>query len=90
MEYEWDTNKAKSNYQKHGIDFADAVSVFTDDFAITVIDEHPDEQRFVTIGMDTFGRIIVFVYTWQGESYIRLISACKPTRRERQQYEDEE
>jgi uncharacterized protein len=90
MEYEWDTNKAKSNYQKHGIDFADAVSVFTDDFAITVIDEHPDEQRFVTIGMDALGRIIVVVYTWRGESCIRLISARKATRRELQQYEDEE
>ena len=41
MEYEWDANKAQSNRQKHGIDFADVVSVFADDFAITVIDEHP-------------------------------------------------
>ncbi|BDA68783.1 conserved hypothetical protein [Calothrix sp. PCC 7716] len=30
MEYEWDSNKAQSNIQKHGIDFADAVSVFSD------------------------------------------------------------
>jgi uncharacterized protein len=90
MEYEWDTNKAESNYQKHGIDFADAVSVFTDDLAITMLDEHPDDQRFVTIGMDALGRIIVVVYTWRGESCIRLISARKATRRERQQYEDEE
>ena len=89
MEYEWDTNKAQSNRQKHGIDFADAVSVFADDFAITVIDEHPDEERFVTIGMDGLSRIIVVVYTWRGENCIRLISARKATRRERQQYEEE-
>lgn len=69
---------------------ADAVSVFADDFAITVMDEHPDEERFVTIGMDALARILVVVYTWRGESCIRLISARKATRRERQQYEEEE
>ncbi len=89
MEYEWDTNKAQSNQQKHGIDFADAVSVFADDFAITVMDEHPDEERFVTIGMDALSRIIVVVYTLRADSCIRLISARKATRRQRQQYEEE-
>jgi uncharacterized protein len=89
MEYEWDTNKAQSNRQKHGIDFADVVSVFTDDFAITVMDEHPDEERFVTIGMDALGRVIVVVYTWRSETCIRLISARKSTRIERQQYEED-
>jgi hypothetical protein len=89
MDYEWDTNKAQSNHQKHGIDFADTVSVFVDDFAITVMDEHPDEERFVTIGMDALGRVLVVVYTWRSESCIRLISARKATRRERQQYEEE-
>lgn len=69
---------------------ADAVSVFADDFAITVMDEHPDEERFVTIGMDALSRILVVVYTWRGENCIRLISARKATRRERQQYEEEE
>lgn len=90
MEYEWDSNKAESNRQKHEIDFADAVSVFTDGFAITVIDEHPEEERFVTIGMDAMGRILVVVYTWRGENCIRLISARKASRRERLQYEEEE
>ncbi|MGF1673859.1 MAG: BrnT family toxin [Rivularia sp. (in: cyanobacteria)] len=89
MEYEWDANKAQSNRQKHGIDFADAVSVFGDNFAITVIDEHPDEQRFATIGMDAMSRIIVVVYTLRAGSCIRLISARKATKRERQQYEEE-
>jgi len=53
------------------------------------MDEHPDEERFVTIGMDASSRIIVVVYTWRGESCIRLISARKATRKERQQYEEE-
>ncbi len=86
MDYEWDKNKAASNQRKHGIDFADAVSVFADDAAITMVDEHPDEERFVIIGMDVFGRILVVVYTSRGER-IRLISARKATGYERQQYE---
>ncbi|MBW4688193.1 MAG: BrnT family toxin [Komarekiella atlantica HA4396-MV6] len=68
------------------MDFADAVSVFADDAAITIVDEHPDEERFITIGMDAFGRILVVVYTWRDEC-IRLISARKATRYERIQYE---
>lgn len=87
MNYQWDTSKAKSNLQKHDVDFADAVTVFSDDFAITIEDGHPDEERFITIGMDALGRVLVVVYTWRGES-IRLISARKATRQERKQYEE--
>ncbi|RME43315.1 MAG: BrnT family toxin [Caldilineae bacterium] len=86
MEYQWDSNKARANLRKHQIDFADAVAVFSDDFALTIEDDHPDEERFVTIGMDSLGRILVVVYTWRGES-IRLISARKATKNERKQYE---
>ena len=86
MTYEWDENKAKSNRQKHGIDFADAVSVFADDTAITIVDEHPNEERFATIGMNALGQILVVVYTWRGDN-IRIISARKATRPERKQYE---
>ena len=46
-EYEWDHNKARSNLRKHSIQFADAVSVFNDNFAITISDDHPDEERFI-------------------------------------------
>ena len=86
MEYQWDNNKARANLRKHQVDFADAVAVFSDDFAITIEDDHPDEERFVTIGMDSLGRILVVVYTWRGES-IRLISARKATKNEQKQYE---
>ena len=87
MKYQWDKNKAAANLQKHGIEFADAVSVFSDDLAITIPDNRFDEDRFVTIGMDAFGRILVVVFTWRGED-IRLISARLAERRERKQYEE--
>jgi len=86
VDYQWDENKAKANLKKHRVDFADAVSVFSDDTAITVEDDYPDEQRYVTIGLDALQRLLVVIYTWRGES-IRLISARKATRQEYKQYE---
>lgn len=87
MAYQWDNDKAATNFNKHGIDFADAVSVFSDDLAVTVSDGRFDEERFITIGIDAFGRVLVVVYTWRGNE-IRLISARKATRPEQTQYEE--
>jgi uncharacterized DUF497 family protein len=88
MKYQWDKNKAASNLQKHGIEFADAVAVFSDDLTITIPDNRFDEDRFVAIGMDAFGRILVVVFTCRGED-IRLISARLAERHERKQYEED-
>lgn len=81
MRHEWDPAKAAANEAKHGVRFADAVAVFEDERALTIDDPHPDEERFVTIGMDGFARMIVVVYTWRGDA-VRLISARKATRPE--------
>ena len=59
-----------------------------DDLAVTIRDDVSDEKRYVTIGNDALGRVLVVVYTWRGER-IRLISARKATSRERRQYEEE-
>ncbi len=85
MNYEWDPNKAKSNYKKHGIRFADAVGVFEDENAITIQDEHENEDRFITIGRDFLSRILVVVYTFR-DIFIRIISARKATTREKKVY----
>jgi hypothetical protein len=87
MAYQWNRDKAVANVRKHGIDFADAVSVFSDDLAITIPDERFGEERFVTIGVDAFGRVLVVVYTLRDDE-VRLISVRKATRQERQQYEE--
>ena len=87
MDYQWNKNKEQSNRQKHGIAFADATAVFADDHALTMEDAHPDEERFVIIGRDGFGRILVVVYTWRGEG-IRIISARKAIASEIAQYEE--
>jgi uncharacterized DUF497 family protein len=83
--FQWDREKATSKIKKHRIDFADAVTVFDDLNAITIDDPYHSEPRFVTIGMDGYGRTLVAVYTWRGES-MRLISARKATKREQNHY----
>ena len=87
MEYQWDADKAQSNLEKHGIDFADSVGVFEDDWALTLTEHNVEgEQRFVTMGMDFLGRIQVVVYTYREET-IRILSARKATKNEREIYE---
>ena len=89
MSYEWDPHKAKSNFKKHRVKFADAIGVFEDEKAITIEDEHEREDRFVTIGMDFLSRILVVVYTFR-DIVIRIISARKATARERKMYEEQD
>jgi uncharacterized protein len=88
MEYEWDTDKAQRNREKHGIRFADAIAVLEDAFALTAPDDHAEEERFVTIGEDAFGQLLVVVYMYQGETVIRIISARLATRKERRMYRE--
>jgi len=87
MDITWDPAKAHSNIGKHGIAFSDAEPVLFDPYGITTEDERSEtEHRFITIGIDALGRILVVVYTYRGES-IRLISARPATKREQKDYE---
>lgn len=82
---QWDPKKAAANLHKHGVDFADAATVFSDERALTLRDERSEEERYITLGLDALGRVLVVVYTWRGDA-LRLISARKATPRERRQY----
>ena len=88
MEIVWDAEKAEQNAVKHGVRFADAVLVLEDPYAVTIADDEssPDESRWVTLGADALGRVLVVVYTYRGED-IRLISARGAEPHERKQYE---
>lgn len=87
MGFQWDPAKARLNLRKHAVDFADALGVFEDADALTALDPHPTEERFLTLGMDLLLRIVVVNWTWRGED-IRLISARRATPRERRQYQE--
>ena len=84
----WDAEKAAQNVLKHGVRFADAVLVLEDPYAVTIADEEssPDEARWVTLGADALGRVLVVVYTYRGED-IRLISARCAESHEHEEYE---
>ena len=87
MDITWDLEKAHSNIAKHGVAFSDAEPVLFDPYGITLEDERIDhEQRFVTIGLDAMGRILVVVYTYRNEN-IRLISTRQATKQEKKDYE---
>jgi len=87
VDVEWDRAKATLNERKHRVVFADAATVLHDERAVTVLDDRSDEDRFVTVGMDATGKLLVVVCTWHG-STIRLISARPATRVERRRYEE--
>jgi uncharacterized protein len=87
MKVVWDPGKAKLNLVKHGVYLSDAEAALFDPYALTKEDESAEgEQRFVTIGTDASGKLVVTVYSYRSES-IRLISSRKATKREREQYE---
>ncbi len=83
MEFEWDPVKARSNLTKHGISFSDAEPAFYDQCGISMPDPGAlNEERFILVGMDALGRVVVVVYTYRGNS-IRIISARTATNSER-------
>jgi uncharacterized DUF497 family protein len=89
VSFQWDAKKARANAQKHGVAFSDAVGVFGDACAITLDDPHPAEHRFVTMGLDFLGHVLVDCWTPRGDD-IRVVSARKATPGERANYEQGE
>lgn len=83
-----DPVKNKINNQKHQIDLADVEGVFYDDHAITIEDRDHTEERFVTLGMDGFGRLLVVAYHYRSEDEIRVISARFAEPHERRAYQE--
>ncbi len=88
MRFEWDPPKAEANLRAHGVSFAEAVTVLEDDFALTREDAAAvDEPRFVTLGLSNLGNLLVVVYTHRDPDAIRLISAWKANKRQREAHE---
>jgi uncharacterized DUF497 family protein len=88
MRFEWDRSKASANRKKHKVTFDEAASVFYDPLAATFLD--PDssrsEERLVTVGASSRGRLLVVIHTEQSET-IRVISARLATTYERERHE---
>jgi len=87
MEYEWDDVKNRSNFAKHGLDFADAELVFAG-YCVTFADDRFDygEERFITLGL-LAGRLVTTAHTPRDEA-TRIISMRKANRREQEIYQE--
>ena len=86
MRFEWDEAKNRSNFDKHGLDFADAELVFAGP-CVTFVDDRFDygEERFVTFGL-LAGRLVTIAHAPRGEA-TRIISMRKANRREQKIYQ---
>lgn len=89
LRFEWDAHKALSNRVKHGVSFEEATTVFTDPLA-RIFDD-PDhsvaESREIIIGPSQKQRLLIVCFT-EREDTIRIFSARKATKLERQDYEE--
>ena len=91
LAFEWDQAKAELNLRKHGVSLEEASTVLKDTLSRTICDPlHSSfrEQRFVTIGFSGCSQLLVVVHCDRSNK-IRIISARRATRRERQNYENE-
>lgn len=88
LNFDWDTEKAKINFQKHGVSFEEAMTVFEDPEALLIADpEHStEEDRFILLGLSSSFRLIIVCHCYRKEETIRLFSARKATKSERNQY----
>jgi uncharacterized DUF497 family protein len=91
-EFEWDPGKARANHRKHGVPFEEAATVFLDPRALSVYDEEHSQQedRWITLGFSSTGRILVVSHTFQtigaDRCRVRIIMSRRASRRERGQY----
>ena len=84
----FDPKKDAANLKKHGVSLAEGDGVLSDPLAVTIDDESAEgEQRFVTLGANTFGSLMVVVWAPRGDE-VRIISVRKSTPKERRSYEE--
>ena len=87
---EWDSKKAELVIKEHGVSFDEALTVLLyDDNALTNEDVrgYDGEQRFITIGVSSYGRLLYVAWTLRDIRY-RLISARKANRHEQKGYQN--
>lgn len=89
MKFEWDPQKAESNFRKHGVSFEEAMTVFKDMLAIIFDDmEHSQaEHREIIIGTSALRRIVLVCFVERVENIIRIFSARRATKNEIKDYE---
>lgn len=88
LNFEWDPRKDAANQRKHGVSFHEAKTVFTDEYARLIADpDHSEEDRFILLGTSIHSRLLVVCHCVRAGETIRIISARKADKRERNIYE---
>ncbi len=90
MRFEWDERKSRTNLAKHKVSFGLARLVFDDPQRLSLRDERENEERWLTLGLVKGTVVLVVAHTVREENdeeVIRIISARKASRRERERYE---
>jgi len=89
IEFEWDENKNRLNRKKHGLWFEEVLSVFNDPLGRLFPDGTDAEDRFILIGINQNSQVLVVVHCYRNkDSIVRIVSARKATKRERNFYEE--
>lgn len=81
--FEWDEEKNRSNLEKHGIDFGDAVEIFEGPILLYRSDRN-HEERWVAIGKSN-NHVIAVIFTRRSD-IIRIISARSARKNEKESY----
>jgi hypothetical protein len=90
MEFEWDNAKAAANFRKHKVTFDEASTVFSDRLARIFDDEghSAEERREIIVGHSILNRLLLVCFTECGADTVRIFSARRATRKEREDYEE--
>jgi uncharacterized DUF497 family protein len=86
LQFEWDESKARSNHEKHKVSFVTAAAIFLNE-RLERIDDREDygEVRWIALGC-VASKVFRVVYSWRGENLIRIVSAQKASKDEREIY----
>lgn len=89
LRFAWDSKKARINFDKHGVTFEEARSVFYDEYAVEFYDDmHSEcEDRFLLLGLSSRLRLLLVCHCHrEAEGVIRIVSARKATLAESKHY----
>lgn len=93
VKFEWDSNKAKSNLKKHSVSFEEASTIFSSEQIRVFVDDANStdtKERLVAIGYSSHDRILTVVHCYrEDDEVIRIISARKATKQEKNFFEGE-
>ena len=90
MKFEWDQQKAKTNFKKHGVSFDDAKEALTCKVVVVLKEDSESdsgEVRYVYLGICKKLNVLVVVVAYPDEEVTRIISARKANKMERKYYE---